>query len=80
MRENIFINDGFYKGLKDQDIIITSGYTTRASIKINLLIKTRRTGDTSYQSCKRTVLSSRYIVFDKKSIPMVACNLYIAEH
>lgn len=31
--------------------------------------------DTAYQSCKRTVRSSRYIVFDKKSIPIVAWNL-----
>lgn len=28
----------------------------------------------SYQSCKRTVRSSRYIVFDRKSMPIVACN------
>jgi hypothetical protein len=28
----------------------------------------------AYQSCRRTVRSSRYIVLDKKSIPMVACN------
>ena len=26
-----------------------------------------------YQSCSLTVLSSRYIVFDRKSMPMVAC-------
>ena len=26
----------------------------------------------SYQSCNRTVRSSRYIVFDRKSIPIVA--------
>lgn len=29
---------------------------------------------TAYQSCKRTVRSSRYIVFDRKSIPIVACK------
>ena len=28
----------------------------------------------SHQSCSLTVLSSRYMVLDKKSIPMVACN------
>lgn len=28
----------------------------------------------SHQSCKRTVLSSRYIVFERKSMPMVACQ------
>lgn len=28
-------------------------------------------------NCNRTVLSSKYIVFDKKSIPMVAYNIAI---
>ena len=28
----------------------------------------------AYQSCKRTVRSSRYIVFDRKSMPIVACT------
>jgi len=28
----------------------------------------------SHQSCNRTVRSSRYIVFDRKSMPMVACR------
>lgn len=34
---------------------------------INYIIRTK-----TYQSCSLTVRSSRYIVFDKKSIPMVA--------
>ena len=28
----------------------------------------------THQSCKRTVRSSRYIVFDRKSMPIVACG------
>lgn len=28
----------------------------------------------AYQSCNRTVRSSRYIVFERKSIPIVACT------
>lgn len=44
-------------------------YRNRLSLYIYDLKK-----NLSYQSCKRTVLSSRYIVFDKKSIPIVAWN------
>jgi hypothetical protein len=32
-------------------------------------------GRRTHHSCNRTVLSSRYMVFDKKSMPMVACRL-----
>lgn len=51
--------------------LILRGYNISKYIfdKIKMLTAT-------YQSCKRTVRSSRYIVFDKKSIPMVACKVH----
>ena len=33
----------------------------------------------AYHNCRRTVLSSRYMVLDKKSIPIVACNCTLCQ-
>lgn len=52
----------------------TCGDYLKGSIKLRKTCLQKKEGKASYQSCKRIVRSSRYIVLDKKSIPMVACN------
>lgn len=39
------------------------------------MVQSNKLNVKSYHNCSRTVRSSRYIVFDRKSIPIVACSM-----